>query len=408
MTTIFFFRVHNDNGQSLLDRYVQPACNRLSLKLTVSQSGADRFDSFRASMSSDLVLWDGSVEPGHAYHAFSEIPKQRGSKHIIISRTSLPRNVLAYNQFAPIHGEAFTNEELGEWLDQYLSAILAGKRFTPSRAKNSTSSIASQYWMFSNAADVFLSFRGTQQKAAEIWSQEFATSSGLNVRMVPEAEYSYRTECVTHQQMWEGVARLGHEITSTNKAVVFLTDDYFDSFWTCSELLFLIDRRRNSDKSIQGAYVIPDKSRPDLAPLFIETSQLPIPSLTSTQSHRLFKILNNSDPLTVGPDTRISPSGPNKLLALVLRPIFGWYDPEFMEDSFWKTVRVPCPHCRPQNRFPGHIDWDRHLNLAACDPEVDYFGYFPTSSERLANKVVECPTCHNRIRLENKRPPRTL
>ncbi|KAM3091032.1 hypothetical protein ACKFKG_23295 [Phormidesmis sp. 146-35] len=408
MTKLSFFRVHNDKGQKLLDHYVQPICNRRGINLVESRPDANRGDSLKAEFSSDVVLWDGSVEPGHAYHAFNERAKQSGSKYVVVSRTPLPRNVLAYNQFAPIHGEAFTNEVLGAWLDRYLFTILSGQRFIPDRTDNFSSPIASQYWMFNNAADVFLSFRGTQQKAVETWSQKFTKASDLTVRIVPEAEYSYRTECVTLQQMWEGVARLGHEITSTSRAVIFLSDDYFDSFWTCSELLFLIKHRSNSDRSIRQAYIVLDKSRPDLTPLLIGASQLPIPSITSAQSHRLFKILNNSDPLTVGPDTRIPPSGPAKLLSLVLRPTFGWYDPEFMKDSFWKTVRVPCPHCRPRNRRPEHVDWERHLNLTTSDPQVDYFGYFPTSPDQLANRVVECPNCHNRIRLQNNRPPRTL
>lgn len=407
MTTISFFRVYNNDGQELLDDYVQPICDRLKIKLTVSRLGANRGDSLKAEFSSNLVLWDGSAEPGHVYYAFNEIAKQSRSKHVIVSRTPLPRNVLAYNQFAPIHGETFTNQELGAWLEQYLSAILSGQRFIPERTGVSRGAIASQYWMFGNAADVFLSFRGTQQQAAERWSQVFTQATGLTVRMVPEAEYAYRTECVTLQQMWEGVARLGHELTATGKAAIFLTEDYFDSFWTCSELLFLIKHRMNPDRSVQRADVIPDPSRPDLTPLVIGTAELPIPPLTSAQSHRLFKILNNSDPLTVGPDTRIPPSGPAKLLSFVLRPTFGWYDPEFMEDSFWKTVRVPCPHCRPHQRRPEQIDWDKHLNLAAAET-VDYFGYFPITSEQLAKQLIECPNCHNQIRLQNTRPPRTL
>lgn len=409
MTKLSFFRVYNNQGQKLLENYVQPICKHLGIQLTVSSPGATRRDSIKAQFQANFILWDGSVETGHVYYAFNELAKQRGGKHILVSRTPLPRNVLAYNQFAPIHGETFSNDEIGAWLDQYLSPIISGQRFVLRATKNLKSSVATNYWMFNHAADTFMSFRGTQQKVVENWSKRFTQETSLIVRIVPEAEYSYRTECLTLQQMWEGVARLWHEIKSTSQAIIFLSENYFDSFWTCSELLLLIEHWSNSNHSIQQAYIVQDNFSTQLFPLRINNSQLPIPPLTPAQSHRFFKILNNSDPLTVSPDSRIPPSGLKKVVVSWLhRPIFGWYEPEFMKDSFWKTVRVPCPYCRPRHRRPEQIDWDKHLDLAKTDPQVDYFGYFPVSQDQLIKQIVICPNCGNRLRLKNDRPSRTL
>jgi hypothetical protein len=406
MKTLSVFPVNNREGNEFLDDYVRPVCNRLGISLAVSKPGDNRAEALRAQHHSDFVLWDCSVEPGHAYNAFNEWVKNQPN-NIIVSRTPLPRNVLARDQFAPIHGERFDNGELGAWLDRRLSALVSGRRPALQSDGMVGSGAAGHYWMFQNPADFFLSLRGTKEREAKDWVRQFSAATGHSVRIVPEAEYAYRTECLTRQQMWEAVARLTHEMTATRKVAVFLSEDYFDSFWTSSELLSLIKHRSAFDGSLTDTFLARPRSDGWLLPLSIR-AEVPVPTLTSYQSRRLFKILNNTDPMTVAPETQVPPSGFGKLLALVLRSTMGYYDPEFTGDSFWKVIRVPCTVCRPGGRTAGRVDWDRHLFWPEQDAGPDYFGYFPCTHEQLATGIVHCPGCRTQLRVRSTRPPRTL
>ena len=338
MVTISFYKVQNNQGQQLLDQYVRPICDRLGLRLLEARPNANRGDSLASQFKDDFILWDCSVEDGHVYHALNEWVKNT-KKHIIVSRTPLPRNVLTFHQCAPIHSHKLSNAEIGHWLEPYLRGLLSGDSHALEAANDRNKVFASLYWRSEHPANMFLSFRGSQQEAAERWSKQFTRETKLTLRMVPKQLYAYETECVSRQQMWEGVAHLNYEIKATGKAAIFLSDDYFDSFWTCSEPLSLIRWPRNIDgTTINSAYIVSDCSSTELRPLAIETPSLPVPNLTRKQANRFWRILNNSDPLTSGPDTRIPPSGPAKILAFILRSTLGYYDPEFTANLFGKLL----------------------------------------------------------------------
>lgn len=132
---------------------------------------------------------------------------------------------------------------------------------------------------------------------------------------------AYETECVTRQQMWEVIACLFREMYATRKKVVFLSEDYYSSFWTCSELLSLIRWSHNRrDRTIHNAYVVSNHADTELFPLEIETPTVPIPRPTRQQANRLWRIFNNGDPMTSAPDTRIPPSSFDKGLARLIAP----------------------------------------------------------------------------------------
>ncbi|MFY9222916.1 MAG: hypothetical protein WAQ98_09615 [Blastocatellia bacterium] len=400
MKIISAYPVRNLEGQQLLDNFVVPFCKKNNIRLAESKITATRADSLVAAYVSNLLLWDCSVESGHVYNAFNEKVKNQ-RKHIIVSRTPLPRNVLTYNQFAPIHGEKFSNDLISDWLEKKLSFWVKNGYFAQDDINNK---IAHNYWLFDNPAKIFLSFRGTKLELATAWSQKINSS----IRMVPESEYAYKTECLTRQQMWEGVARLTHEMTVTSRVVIFFSDDYFDSFWTSSELLSLIKHRKDSNNRIKNTYLLTDYCKTKLEPLYIESRAFPVKPITLTQSHRLFKILNNTDPLTVAPETYIAPRGMAKILAFFLKPTMGYYDPEFTSNFFWKTLLVPCPKCKPNKRPIEEVSWENHLYWKNSTQEKDYFGYFPSSNEQLLTGSVKCPWCNTHLKLKCDRSPRTI
>lgn len=382
-------------------------CVRDYIQLEVAPSDTDRGHSLIRQLTSNIILWDGSVEPGHVYHAMNDRVKVT-KKHVIISRTPLPLNVLAHNQCAPIHGDHFENDLLNEWLEQWLHRYIMGNAYKGSAVSASVvytkKKLAEHYWLFDHPANIFLSLRGSQLKEAQDWSRQFAAKTRQSVRIVPQQQYAYETECVTRQQMWQVVAGLNREMRATNRRVIFLSKDYFSSFWTCSELLSLIRWPRNSDSNcINGAYFVLDHSSIELHPLEIGTQTLPMPRLSKQQANRFWHILNNSDLMTSAPDTQIPPSSFAKGLAPLLRP----FNADFTGPDFWQMIRVPCLHCSPKGRTPDQIDWDAHLQFKIGNT-IDFYGYFSVYPEEPQMGNVQCPQCLKRINLKNVRSPRTL
>lgn len=408
MPQLTIFQVHNNAGQDLLDHYVIPICRRNGIRLVVAPANANRGHALAAQNSSDLVLWDCSVEKGHAYNAFNMWVKTT-RKHAIVSRTPLPRNILTHFQFAPIHGKLFSNEVIGEWLDRQLPSMLRGGF---ANAEYENKELAKHYWMFEKPAKFFLSFRGTHQVQADSWREQFERKNVTTVRMVPANEYSYPTECVTLQQMWEGAARLFHEMNAIGRTLVFMTADYFDSFWTVTEFLatlWMLGRDPITGKTmLDDAFFVRETNDIRLQTFRDGTLELGIPKLDQVNMDRFAKLINNGDPITSAPETQVPPSGLAKLIATFVRGPFGYYDPEFMTPSYWHTVRVPCPVCKPRNRPPHMIDWHRHMTLTDNTSKIDYFGYFPVESGAPEANRAKCPNCHTTILLENKRGVRTL
>lgn len=406
MPMVTVFKVQDDRGQELIDRYILPISDRLGARVREAPENASPRSALRFQATSDVVLWDCTVTEGHVYRALNNWVKT-SKKNVILSRTPLPRNVLTHDQCAPIHGQRFTNEDLGEWLDKRLPAILGRQQH--SSAPYASERLASHYWMYDKPAQAFLSHRGSVGEVAHRWKRRLE-ESGTSVRIVPPNELAYPTECVTTQQMWEGVARLMHEIRAIQNALIFLSDDYFDSFWTSSELLavlWLLGRNpRTGLADLREAHFIRDFERWQS---FREGMlELAVPRVGQTGMDRFAKIINNSDPVTAAPETQVPPRGFAKLLKLLLEKRWGYYDPEFATTAFWHTVRVPCPTCKPNRRSPHDVDWDRHLAPASASPEPDYFGYFPVEPGTLDAGSLACPKCRTTLRLVNRRGVRTL
>ncbi|WP_169981418.1 hypothetical protein [Microbispora sp. H10836] len=399
-----FFTLPTEAGHDLLDNWVEPICRKYGLRLRLAPARANRATALVAQRTSAFVLWDGSVEgPEDVYRAFSMHAKLR-AHNLLVSRTPLPRNVLTRNQRAPVHGATMDNAVLAEWLDRHLHTHLRGVR-----APRRPPSRSAHYWMFENPADYFLSFRGSHQEAAERWRAAFEEEHGVRVRMVPACEYSYPTEVVTRQQMWEGAARLMYEITATGRVLVHLSPDYFDSFWTASELLatLWLLPRGSTPPTIRSAHVLDGRGTLVAFGYRGAGRALDVPHLTAALADRFAKLINNTDPVTTAPETRVPPRGPARVLARLVRSL-GYYDPEFTACGFWEDVRVPCPACKPRGRAADEVDWGRHMARADEDPSVDYYGYFTAHRGHLARGRIRCPGCGGELTLVNDRGVRTL
>ncbi|GHJ43560.1 hypothetical protein Cs7R123_09020 [Catellatospora sp. TT07R-123] len=407
MKSLAVFHPANDAGQQLLDDFIRPLCTRYGLPVQVIPAGATRAAGLAVQLTRTFVVWDLSVEGPENVYAAMPMQAKLHPRNLLVSRTPLPRNVLGQHQCAPIHGHTFPNELLGEWLDRHLHEHLVGPAGAGTYPR-----MAAHYWMNEHPADYFLSFRGSHQAQAEAWRDRFEAAHGVSVRMVPPNEYSYPTEVVTRQQLWEGVARLMREIQATRRAVVLLSDDYYDSFWTASELLVLLwlayrpPARGRQDLERPEVHFAASAARTDLAPLAAALDHgIPIP--TSDHALRLVYLINNTDPVTSAPETQVPARGLGRLIARAVRTRYGYYQPEFQTHDFWHQVRVPCPQCHPHHRQAADVDWAAHMATADEGP-VDYFGYFAADPADLASGRLTCPGCGNGLDIANRRGVRTL
>lgn len=265
--SLTFFGSGGDVSAELLEEWVRPLCTLHGVDLAVAPEDADRSDGLVAHFCSTLVLWDCSLDGFDSAYRALVMQAKLSAHHLLVSRTPIPRNILARGQCAPIHGHTVSNAVLGEWLDRELFRRLGrGEDVAGDRT-----GMARPYWLFDTPADHFLSFRGTVQAEAERWRMEFERTHPTSVRMVPPNEYSYPTEVVTRQQAWEGVARLMREMRATTRVIVYPSPDYFDSFWTSSELLTMLwllgQDRRSGQADLREAHFAVPGERPGPFPI---------------------------------------------------------------------------------------------------------------------------------------------
>lgn len=403
MQTLHYYQARNEQGQDLLDHYISILCTRLGLRLEVrnAHKATNRGDMLKSHLQANIVVFDLSIEPGHCYGTLTETVKN-SKKVILISRTPLPRNVFVPGQMcAPIHGHSLTNDEISHWLEGILTSIIR-------KADGGTLPVQNLFqpkWISTTPGNMFLSFRGTKEAEATRWARQYEGSTREIVRMVATGEYAYPTECMSAQQLWEGVWRLGREMNRCPKVMIHYSDDYFDSFWTSSELLWLL-RFRQQGQNIRNVKINTGNQIDDLV---IGPKGLNVPPLVADESRWLKQVLNNSDPYTAAPETQIPAQGAAKVLKAVLKPLMGYYKEEFTSPAWWSVIRVPCPYCRPSRRAPEQVEWMRHIqnHLTPFD-SVDYFGYFPVQEADLVKGHVQCPQCRNTLQVANQKPPRYL
>lgn len=405
--SLTFFGPASEAGADLLENWVRPVCERRGVRLTLPPRGSNRGAGLRAHLISGLVLWDCSLDGPHDVYRSLIMQAKHSAKHLLASRTPMPRNILAKRQCAPIHGHLLDNASIGRWLDRELHRSFGG---APPPADELVA-IARHYWLFDTPADYFLSFRGTHEEQAREWRAEFERTNATTVRMVPPNEYSYPTEVLTRQQAWEGTARLFHEMKATTRVVVYDSPDYFDSFWTATEMLntlWLLGRdRKTQQPGIRGAYFAARKPDPALTPFRDGLLAAGIPTLRDGESDRFVHLINNSDPYTAAPEATVPARGLGKLLAAAVRH-WGYYLPEFQDRAFWDTIWIPCQHCKPHHREPASVDWSEHMRRP-CDSRVaDHYGYFPADRAALHAGTLRCPTCHTTSVLVNDKGVRTL
>ena len=400
MPRMFMWRAANPAGEELLERHVRPLAARMGAQLEVPGPDDDRRRLIRAVRECDVVICDGSVEPGHLYHKYVELPKT--NNHVALcSRTPLPRNVYAFHQFAPPHGGALTNAEIAAWLDAAVPAIAAGNAAGLGYWEKMRTSLDAQAAAVSARVGLFVSYRGRLYPQVRTKAAEMSARLGMPLRVVPKGEFAYESECMTRQMTWATVAALEKEIRRARGVMIVASADYLDSFWTASELLITLLFRRDPDGTIRGGILLDEKGLepgPAAAPRWFS-----IDDPTPAERREYNRLLRQSDAGTVAPERRRNNPGLiGAFFGLIAAATGHSRTPE--GEWWWSDLMVPCPGCRPSGRAASQLRWSAHLAMEG-------YGYFPVSLSELAGRTeasARCPACDQAVRLVSRRPPRTF
>lgn len=400
MSKLFMWPTENEAGRELLERYVRPVAARLGAQLELPRPGDDRRRLVRAIKECNAVICDCSVEPGHLYHNYVELPKV--NNHVALcSRTTLPRNVYALHQCAPPHGSELSNKVLGRWLGDVIPRIVAGDYAAGGYWQKIETSLEQQKSQVANRVGMFVSYRGRLYRKVRKKAAEVAGRAGLPVRVVPKGEFVYETECMTRQMTWATVAGIEQEMRWARGLMMVMSDDYFDSFWTTSEALIALVFRRGPGGEVDGGLLVSEEelsSRRRASPISLD-----VPPPTAAEVKEYNRLLRQSDPGVVAPEMRRGSEGLAGLFFKAITHLTG-HAQSPKGDWWWSELLVPCPRCRPRRRAPHDVDWSAHLRL-------DGYGYFAVPRSQLGGRrraSARCPNCGKTVTLINRRPARTL
>jgi len=400
MIRLFMWPADNDSGRELLDKYVRPIAKRLGAQLELPQPGDDRRRLCRALRECDAVVCDCSVEPGHLYHNYVELPKVNNHA-ALCSRTPLPRNVYAFRQCAPPHGSELSNEVLGRWLEEVIPQIVRDGRAGGGFWRKMVASIEQQNEGMANRVGMFVSYRGRLYAEVCKKATEISSRIGLPWRVVLKGEFVYETECMTRQMTWATIAGIEREMQSARVVTMVVSDDYFDSFWTSSEMLITLMFRRQPGGAIAGGFLIKEEELASSQP--VASQPFDMPNLTPADAKEYRRLLRQGDPGLVAPEMRRGGKGLPGLFFKAISHLTG-HTRSPKGDWWWSEILVPCPSCSPRHRAPQEVDWSAHLRM-------DGYGYFAVPRSHLGGRnraAVTCPNCGGSVTLVNRRPPRTL
>lgn len=406
---VFIWPVNNSKGRELLNNYILPILNKYDTKLILPKSTDDRRKMFSGLNYSDLAILDGSVEDGHIYHKYNELPKVF-SQVLLVSRTPLPINVYSLHEFAPKSpGGVNTNKEIGEWLSQLIPKIINNNRKSNRIIKkifgnyfSMGSTLKEKERLLSIQVGSFISYRGTHINKAKQLKGKLDELRKQNCTLINPGDLAFETECLSAQRTWEVVSVIERKINAADEVFISLTEDFFESFWTMSELLALIYGRVKSKEKVGKTFIVIDGELESARPIKIDSEEIilpkhygSIPLLTKQQEKRLGRIFSNSDPGTVAPDSQ-DVIIHNKKKGEIPDFIDSFNDRIYSET--WRDdILVSCLYCRPKKRKVfDNFSWDDHLN-------IDGYGYFIVNSESIANsEQIVCPNCKKEIKLEKR------
>lgn len=360
-----------------------------------------------ASIKNDLVIFDGSVEDGHIYHAATAQPSCM--EHVlVVSRTYLPVNFTAIRCFAPPYtrGKNYKNSILLEWIESQLTDLLC-KMPRLTKQKSIWGSIKTmqegarlqQKWL-STKCEAFISYRSNDIKHIEKFLNKTASNklsqskSYQKIHYFKPGELVFENELLTKQQYWQILSTIDRWIGAAKELWIYDTDEYLNSWWTYGELAIIEYRKAIGEKTPKILTIDPITGKLNDKYKSINAN------FSTSQQKRMTRWFSNCDPATMGPEAR---KAMESWRSVPLLGQLSYFNDEVFSDSFWEDLILPCPHCCKKYGGPSSIEnflWIKMPSMSRVkEKEV---------KKLLATQKWNCPNkkCYAQFKITANDPPR--
>ena len=208
---------------------------------------------FNACISQDLVIVDASIEPNnqHNYAAFTAQPLVLDHV-LVVSRTYLPQNFYGLREGgAPVYPHSRTNQEIYQWLKTELEDVLPSLPRSSWKKNMLVTGILSPFQDLkkemgrqAGSYQVFISYRNheidvVKELAKKIEEGVFHHQVPQKVRLFMPGELVYKDEILSPLQRWQLLSNIEERIRSVKEMWIYESEKYYDSWWTCSEVVLL-------------------------------------------------------------------------------------------------------------------------------------------------------------------------
>jgi hypothetical protein len=305
----------------------------------------DQWGLVRAAFSSDVVLFDGTIEDEqeHIYHAGALLPSLVDHL-LVVARSYLPINFLpARRGGAPDYPfphfdpridkvrQSWSNEDILTWLKaQLLDCRARGPRrkdvdIDAVAATNDPEQVGRAMMGFYRSSEphvdtsgrVFLSYRSHCWKEVEalkgcVERGELHGIGRKSVEVLSPGALAYEGELLTAMRRWQLLSFIDRLIGDCAEVIAYRSDDYLNSWWTRGEMITLAYRRGSGSQSQPGLRVFdptPEPGRLADAPPEL------LPAMTDSQLRRMARWYAHTDPQSMGPET----VGFNRVVHKVIR-----------------------------------------------------------------------------------------
>ena len=241
---------------------------------------------------------------------------------LVVSNNMLPLNIVPQRQGydSPRLGMKFSKEKQLKWIERQIKdlhqIISMGKHYDRIYFDNymdieNKRPQMERMWLLSDAIvkgkeagkkKILISYRSSHYEDVVVYKKEYEKCHPNEiVRMVEPGILCTGEEALTPMRKWMLVFMLEEKIHDIDELIIYKTDDYTDSWWTCAEIIMVAYNnycRKENEKIIIKYY---DANNPKSEEQDAK-EWLNFDGISESQRNRLARLAANTRPESMGPE----------------------------------------------------------------------------------------------------------
>ncbi len=250
LRTISIFPTRSSEGAKLADRISR----HFSMQDTVVRvyDRREEFVSdsivFSAILTDNLVIFDATRENEDNFD-IALPPLARFPHVVIISRNYLPEDFDGWQYgFYPSYNEKTKNsDEIFAYLVTNTTHLLGQRevfeRYTSANKRSTTVRLSEMRRATMSGSTAFISFRTRFQTDVEALARRISSGHygvDISAHFLGNGALVFSDEILTEHRRWDLIRRLSILIEDCDQFWIYLTEDYFNSWWTLGEICSLL------------------------------------------------------------------------------------------------------------------------------------------------------------------------